>query len=82
VTNQIRLMQDNGVVSVASAADFLLRTHDRIDIMLHRHLILKETEKVVLSLVFVGLRNFDTVLPESSLTLQKTVVRLLTLLIV
>jgi hypothetical protein len=34
-TNQVRLIQDSGVVSVASAADFLLRTRDsdRIDTM-------------------------------------------------
>jgi hypothetical protein len=72
-TNQIRLIQDNGVVSVASAADFLLRTcdSDRIDTMQHKHLILKEAEKVVLSLGFTGLRDFEAAVPESSLTLQQ-----------
>jgi hypothetical protein len=73
VTNQIRLIQDNGVVSVASAADFLLRTRDsdRIDTRQHKHLLLKEAEKMVLSLGFTGLRDFETAVPESSLTLQK-----------
>jgi hypothetical protein len=74
VTNQIRLIQDDGVVSVASAADFLLRTRDsdRIDTMQQMHLLLKKAEKMVLSLGFTGLRDFETAIPESSLTLQKT----------
>jgi hypothetical protein len=73
VTNQIRLMQDNGIVSVASAADFLLQTRDsdRIDTMQHKHLLLKEAEKLVLSLGFTGLRDFETAVPESNLTLPK-----------
>jgi hypothetical protein len=73
VINQVRLIQDKGVVSVASAVDFLLRTRDsdRTDTMQHRHLILQAAEKVVLALGFTGLRDFETVLPESSLTLHK-----------
>jgi hypothetical protein len=57
VINQIRLIQDNGVVSVASAADFLLRIRDddKVDSMQHRHIIVVAAEKVVLSLGFTGL---------------------------
>jgi hypothetical protein len=39
--------------------------------MLHKHLILREAEQIVLSLGFAGFRDFETALPESSLTLQK-----------
>jgi hypothetical protein len=73
VVNQIRLKKVGGLVSVASAADFFLRTRDsdRIDTMQHKYLIAKEAEKVVLCLGFTGLQDFDTAVPESSLTVQK-----------
>eukprot|EP00953_Heterococcus_sp_UTEX-ZZ885_P001395 1265-Heterococcus_DN1.PRE.3 len=73
VTNQIRLMQDGGIVSVASSADFLTRVYnsDRVDTMQHKHLIVQEAERLVRILGFNGLRDFTTALPASSITVKQ-----------
>jgi hypothetical protein len=73
VTNQVRLMQDDGVVSVASSADFLNRVHisDRVDTMQHKHLILQEAERLVRLLGFTGLRDFTTAVPSSCITVGR-----------
>jgi hypothetical protein len=73
VTNQVRLMQDDGIVSVASSVDFLVRvcSSDKVDTMQHKHLIVQEAERLVLALGFTGLRDFTTAVPASSITIKQ-----------
>jgi hypothetical protein len=75
VTNQVRLMQDGGIVSTVSSADFLTRVYnsDRVDTMQHKHLIVQEAERLVRALGFNGLRDFTTTLPGSSITVKQVV---------